>query len=93
MHQEADVNTTLRALTGPTVEGRKLERDHRPTHKPKIEGKPAEIILHPSSNFWESTVPSPEVYSGPRSGSLEEALGPYMSNLTLVLFGSSMLLG
>ena len=39
-----------------TVEARKLEHDRPPFPKPKKEGQPAHIILHPCSNFLELAV-------------------------------------
>ena len=38
------------------VEARKLEYDCHPTPKPREEGKPAEIVLCPYSNFSKSTI-------------------------------------
>ena len=45
----------------------RLELDHPPTPNPKKEGIPAEIILHPCSNFLKSAlqVPGPQLFLEP----------------------------
>ena len=46
----------IMSLLCDPVEARKLEYDRPLIPKPKKEGTPAEITLHPYSNFLESTV-------------------------------------
>ena len=61
----------------PTVEARKLEYDHPPTPKPRKEGKPAQNVPDPNSNFLEPTVglPSMDLLSRPRC--IERTAGPW----------------